>query len=85
MTDAYISDEDIKELVPPSNVDDLTSFLDHYNVQLSDRKEYSDSDPTVSVIPPHSEKEYAHYNFLNQMKKEYSDSDPTVSPIKPSS
>ena len=85
MTDGYIGDEEIKELVPPSQVDDLTSFLDHYNLQLSDRKEYSDSDPTVSVIAPHSEAEYAHHNFLNQMKKEYSDSDPTVSPIKASS
>ena len=66
MTDKFVADNDLKDVVLESPLDDLTSFLDNYHVQLSETKEYSDSDPTVSVIPPHSSSEEAHVNFLNQ-------------------
>lgn len=32
-------------------------------------KEYSDSDPSVSLIKPSSAKEEAHYNFLVEKSK----------------
>jgi hypothetical protein len=70
MTNKFMADNDLKGVVLQSPLDDLNSFLDHYNVQLLESKEYSDSDPSVSVIAPHSNLEEVHVNFLNQLSNQ---------------